>query len=359
MSLQRLARACAAALAVSAGACADLDSVTSPDAVLTLTATPQALAANGYATATIVAQIDPRTDERYRDISFHTTLGRFPAGTSPGATSIVATAGSEGRASVTLQAAAQVGIATVTAEIREGDAVKASRQVEIPFQPVPASEVIVLEVGRFEAPADGSAVTDLIARLDPSVPREQRTVTFSTTLGSLGAPNVTTREVLADSTNEARVGLISPRELGTALVTATLNGLAARARIAFTPALPHSMSLRAIGSLKLMATFSTKVPLAAELFRESGTVTRGTEVSFEAVDDTTRRSFGFFSGVTPSDIAGNVTAEFTPGNTTERGEATLTARVEGTRVSSSVKVEIVDPPPVPATPAGASHDALP
>lgn len=324
--------------------CADLDSTTSPDTVLTLTATPQALPANGYATATIVAQIDPRSDERFRDISFHTTLGRFPAGTSPGATSIVATANSEGRATVTLQSAAQVGTATVTAEIREGDAVKVAREIQIPFERVPASEVIVIQVGSFEAPADGSSITEVLARIDPAVPPEQRTVTFTTTLGSLGSPNVTSRQVLADSTNEARVGLVSPRELGTAIVTATLNNLAARASVTFTPALPDSMSLRVSGSFKLTATFSTRVSLTAELFRSSGTVTRGTEVDFEAVDDSSGQGFGYFSGVAPSDATGTVTADFTPGNTGERGEATITARVRGTNVRASVKVEIVDTP---------------
>jgi len=339
-------RRCAAVvtLAAALAACADLDSVSSPDTVLTLTATPLALPANGYATATIVAQIDPRTDERFRDISFSTSLGSFPAGTSPGAKSIVATANSEGRATVTLQAAAQAGIATVTAEIREGEAVKVSRQIEIPFERAPASDVIVLQVGSFEAPADGASVTDLVARIDPAVPTEQRTVTFTTTLGSLGAPNLTSRQVFADSTNEARVGLISPRELGTALVTATVNNLAARAQVTFTPALPDSMSLRLLGSFKLTATFSTKVSLSAELYRDTGTVTRGTEVSFEVVDDSSGQAFGFFSAVTPSDASGNVTADFTPGNTGERGEATITARVRGANVRSSVKVEIVDPP---------------
>jgi hypothetical protein len=55
--------------------------------------------------------------------------------------------------------------------------------------------------------------------------------------------------------------------------------------------------------------------------------------------------FGFFSGVTPSDNNNMVSAQFTPGNTTERGEATLRARVAGTDVLARVKIEVVDPPP--------------
>ena len=333
----------AAALGLVFAACANLDTVVTPDTVLTLTATPQSLPANGFATATIVAEIDPRSDERFRDIGFHTTQGSFPAGTSARATSIVVTANSEGRAIATLQAGAQVGVATVTAEIRDGDAVKVSRTLDIPFETVPPSDVIVLNVGSTEAPADGASVTDVVARIASDVPSAQRLITFTTTLGTLGGASATSLQARADTSNEAHVGLVSPRDTGTAVVTATLNGLAARGSVVFSRALPDSMSLSILGSFKISASFSSKIVLLADLYRDTGTVTRGTEVEFSATDDSTGRSFGHFSGVTPSDAQGKVSADFTPGNTGERGEATLTARVRGANVRSSVRVEIVDP----------------
>ena len=74
-----------------------------------------------------------------------------------------------------------------------------------------------------------------------------------------------------------------------------------------------------------------------------GEVTAGTEVRFRAFDDSTGNMFGFFSGVTPSDDSGMVVAQFTPGNTIERGEATIRARVTGTGVSTQFKIEIIDP----------------
>jgi hypothetical protein len=333
----------AAALGLVLAGCANLDTVVTPDTVLTLTATPQSLPVNGFATATIVAEIDPRSDERFRDIGFHTTQGSFPAGTSSRATSIVATASSEGRAIVTLQAAAQVGVATVTAEIRDGDAVKVSRTLDIPFEQVPPSDVIVLNVGSTHAPADGASVTDIVARIAPNVPTAQRLITFTTTLGTFGGPNATSLQSVADSSNEARVGLVSPRETGTAIVRATLNGLTASGSVVFRSALPDSMSLSIQGNFKISASFSSKVALSADLYRDVGTVTRGTEVEFSATDDSSGRSFGHFSGVTPSDAQGRVSADFTPGNTNERGEATLTARVRGANVRATVKIEIVDP----------------
>jgi hypothetical protein len=97
------------------------------------------------------------------------------------------------------------------------------------------------------------------------------------------------------------------------------------------------------GSFKLDASFSTKAILRLQLFRSVGFVSRGVEASFEATDVSTGRTLGFFSAVTPSDSSGLITAEFTPGNTTERGETVLEARVRGTNLRSSVRVELVDP----------------
>jgi hypothetical protein len=66
-------------------------------------------------------------------------------------------------------------------------------------------------------------------------------------------------------------------------------------------------------------------------------------VQFRATSDSSGNAFGFFSGITPSDASGLATAEFTPGNTTERGEATIRAWVSGTPADSQVRVEIVSP----------------
>lgn len=72
-------------------------------------------------------------------------------------------------------------------------------------------------------------------------------------------------------------------------------------------------------------------------------MSRGTEAVFTATDNSTGREFGIFNTVSPSDATGLITAEFTPGNTVERGEATLRAKVRGSNVSAQVTVEVVDP----------------
>ncbi len=72
-------------------------------------------------------------------------------------------------------------------------------------------------------------------------------------------------------------------------------------------------------------------------------VSPGLEVGWEAFDESTGNQFGFFSAITLVDANGNATAEFTPGNTTERGEAVLSGFVVGTFTNGKVVIEIVDP----------------
>jgi hypothetical protein len=326
---------------LAAGACSDLDSPAAQDEVLQVTVSPRALPADGFSSAEVVAEIDPRSQERYRDITFSTSLGSFPAGTSTGARTIVAAADSNGRALVVLRSAAQPGTATVTAEVRDGDVVKVARSAEVPFEPVAVSSVVVLDLGSAEAPADGATVTNAVARIATAVPSEQRTVTFATTAGTLGAAGGTSAQVRAGTDDLAIIGVVSPRTVASAVVTASVNNLTARKTIEFTHAYPDRVSVGLSGSFRLTASFSTKALVRVELTRETGTVTRGTEVRFAATDDSTGNEFGFWSAVTTSDTSGNASAEFTPGNTAERGEATIRATVPGTGRSAAVKIEIV------------------
>ncbi len=328
-------------LLLAGGACTDLDSPAEQDSVLQVTISPRALPADGFSSAQVVAEIDPRSQERYRDITFSTTLGSFPAGTSSGARTIVAAADANGRAVVVLRSVAQAGTATVTAEVRDGESVKAARSVDVPFEAVAVSSVVVLELGATSAPADGATVTNAIARVAAALPSEQRTVTFSTTAGTLAVSGSTSAQVRAGTDDLASVGLVSPRAVASAVVTASVNNLTARRTVEFTHAYPDAVSLAVQGSFRLTASFSTKATLRAELSRAVGSVTRGTEVRFTAVDDSTGQEFGFWSAVNDSDLNGIATAEFTPGNTSERGEATIRASVPGTNRSATVKVEIV------------------
>ena len=338
-------------LAASAGVCCllittctNIDTPAEPDNVLLLIASLAELPADGFSTSNITAQISPQANENYRDVMFTTTLGTFRAADPDHPDRIVVTANSAGIAVAALQSSPQTGTAVVTVEIRDEEAVKVARTVRITFEPLESSDVIQIQAESSTAPADGASVTNIFAKVAESMPLQQREILFTTTAGSFGGvvPSTATRTAGSDSV--ALVGLISPRETVTALVSATVNGQKSYTNVAFEPARPDQATMSVFGSLQLQATFATKVSLEVELFRDVGAVTPGTEVVFRCFDDSTGNMFGFFSGVTPSDDRGFVSAQFTPGNTTERGEATLRARVAGTDVLARVKIEIVDPP---------------
>ena len=339
--MKRLTLTLSLGAVLAAPGCTDLDAPAAPGDVLSLTVSPRSLPADGFTSAQVVAEIDPRTNERFRDIAFSTTLGSFPAGTSTGARTIVASADASGRAVVVLRSAAQAGTATVTAEIRDGDKVKASQSVEVPFEGVAASTVVTIDVSAASAPADGASITNVVARVASALPSEQRTVSFTTTAGTLGGGSSTTAQVRAGSDDLATVGLTSPRTTGLATVTASVNDLTARRTVEFTTALPDDVTLVVSGSFRLPASFATKAVLRAQLLRDIGTVSKGTEVAFTATNDSSGNTFGYWSGETRSDASGLVNAEFTPGTTTERGEATLRVSVPGTGVYATVRVEVV------------------
>lgn len=324
-------------------ACSGLNDVANPDDVLVLTASPPSIPANGYSVTLVSAQISTRSDERLRDVIFTTTLGRFPGADPATPQLIVATAGSDGRASVALQSTAQTGTAVVSAEIRESGAVKISQSIEVAFEAMSPSEVVVVIPSSLTAPADGATVTQIEAHIAAGIPVQQRSVVFTTTAGSFATLNPLTTTRNADAEGIAIANLMSPRTPTVAVVTATVNNIQAAASVTFEQALPDRIAVSVFGNLQLKATFATKVTVEAQLERVVGAVTEGTEVIFRAFDESTGSQFGFFSGATLSDATGRVTAEFTPGNTSERGEATIRVRVPGTDILGRVRIEIVDP----------------
>ncbi len=338
-------RALAAALClVGAPGCADLDAPPEADQVLGLASSAEKIPANGFSILTLTAQVDPRTRPELRDVTFTTTLGAFVGAVAATPREIVVPAGSEGRALATLRAGTEPGTATVTAEIRSAGAVLAVASVQVTFERAAAADILRVNISGQVAPADGATSTAVTVQLNPDLLPSQQVVSFTTTAGSFSAVgSVVTTDVRAGSDNLARVLLVSPREPATATVTASVSGFVGRTTVTFEAAAPDSLSLSVSGSLKITASFSSKLTVRAQLYRDVGTPTRGAEVRFSATSDSSGAAFGYFSGVTPSDASGLATAEFTPGNTAERGEATIRAWVAGTPAEGKVKVEIVSP----------------
>jgi hypothetical protein len=333
------------AVAALQSGCANLDDAASPQAVLSLTASPQAIAANGFSTVSLVATLDPRTAAQYRDVTFTTTLGSFVGTPATSSRTLTVPADADGRAVATLRAGTEPGTAVVSAEVRQGEVPRAVSTVNVRFEQATAADLILLELEAITAPADGATVTNVLARIDARFLPTQQTVTFTTTAGLFAPTNSSSADVRAGADSTARVGLVSPREPVVAIVSAIAAGFTARQTVTFAIAEPDSMTLGVLGSFRVQASFASKISLRAQLFRTTGTATRGQEVRFSITDDSTGRSFGFFSAITPSDASGIATAEFTPGNTGERGEATIEAYVADTHVAARVTIEIIDPPP--------------
>jgi hypothetical protein len=344
-TLPSAGRALAAALClVLAPGCADLDAPPEADQVLGLTASADKIPANGFSIVTLTAQVDPRTRPELRDVTFTTTLGTFVGAVAATPREILVPAGSDGHALATLRAGTEPGTTTVTAEVRSAGAVLAVATVQVTFERAAAADILRVDISDRTAPADGATTTAVLVELNPDLLPSQQLVSFTTTAGSFSSiGTVVTTEVRAGSDNVARVLLVSPREPATATVTASVSGFVGRTNVTFEAAPPDSLSVSVSGTLKITASFSSKVTVRAQLYREVGTPSRGAEVQFTATDDSSGNAFGYFSGITPSDASGLSTAEFTPGNTAERGEATIRARVAGTPADGRVKVEIAAP----------------
>ena len=313
--------------------------------MLGLTSSAGKIAANGFSIVTLVAQLDPRTRPELRDVTFTTTLGAFVGAAAATPREIVVPAGSEGQALATLRAGTEPGTATVTAEVRSGGAVLAVANVQVTFERAAAADILRVNIADQTAPADGATTTAVIVQLNPDLLPSQQVVSFSTTAGSFSTlGNVVTTEVRAGSDNVARVLLVSPREPGTATVTATVSGFVGRTTVTFEAAAPDSLVALGVGELPDHGLLLEQGHLPGTALprgrhpqpRRGGAAQRdqrrhGERVRLLQRHHPERRE------------RARHRAEFTPGNTTERGVATIRAWVAGTSADGKVKVEIVSP----------------
>ena len=175
-------------------ACTDVNRLAEPDDVMVLSAERAAITADGFSTTTITVRISRAADERFRDVIFTTTNGTFVASSTEDSRRIVVTADTSGQATASLRAALQAGTATVTAEIRDGQAVKVARTIEVRFQPIPASDLISIEALRTHgALQDGASVTDIVATITQGVPLDWKTERCSSPPRSVRSPGVSRR----------------------------------------------------------------------------------------------------------------------------------------------------------------------
>jgi hypothetical protein len=321
---------------VSVG-CYDANKITAPDEVMLLTASPDVIAANGFAISQITAHVDPASASKFT-ISFKTSVDALtiPNGQTR-------RPDSNGDVVVHLTSDTTPKTVIVTAEAKDGTNVVASRSVPVVFEAASAASVVRLSVSSSQLEADG--VSSVIIRAEVSPSFSSRQVTFRTTNGSFsrGSTPLTETTVTAGADGVAIVPLYAASSLGSAVVTATVNGFSASQTVSFVAAAPDFMTLTATPLTVSKALDTNLTTLVAVLSRSIGAVSGNTRVEFSIVNDTTgEANFGRFETQSRTSTDGEVTTttRYFPGIAAPLGLATITARVPDTNVTARVKINI-------------------
>ncbi len=306
------------------------------DRVIVLSAADGAtsLPADGFSRLRIEARLQGDPDFAKRTVVFSTSNGTLAGGT-PGTNCNgcqTVPADGSGRATIDLVSSQQVGTAVVRAWPMDAPGITAT--LPISFGAAQPDQTLQFVAAPDRAPADGATVSTFTVGISPSLPAASRTVTFQTTAGTFAPGNMASVQVSADAGGNASADLVSPRQITTGRVTATVNGVTREASIRFERALPNVITATVDTPIATAAT-STKIRVTATLLRNVGTVSDGTVVTFEAErEDGT--PVGLFTNITTT-TNGTASADFLP-NTTQAGTVTITVGAQDTRVTGTVQV---------------------
>lgn len=297
------------------------------------------LPADGISRLRIIAQITPEADLDKRTIVFTTSAGALVGGADGGGGAREVEAGADGQATIELQSSQQVEEAVVKASVKEVAGL--TRQILIAFVAADPDEVIRFTVQPATAPADGMTLSAFTVALSPSLPLGTE-VSFQTTLGSFAPEGATTVTRPADASFTATADLMSPSTLGTARIRATAHQVTREATLGFVRALPDRITVTTGGTVEVPASATGAVTVTATFLREVGDVTAGTVATFSATGDG-GAPVGSFRGVEVVGTNGQAAADFMPGETEYRGPVTLTVGAEGSTVTGTAQVQVVDP----------------
>ncbi len=301
----------------------------------------RSIAADGLSRVTLVATIAAGADSDKRTVTFTTTSGTF-VGAAGGGTSIDVSAGSDGRALAILQSSQKVETAVVSAAVKGTPSVAA--EIQIQFTAPDPNDVLRFVAAPASAPADGATVTLFTVAVSPAM--TTGTVTFTSSSGTFPATPV---PIGIDHT--ATAGLTSPKTIGAATVTATLNapgsggnGFSRQTSIRFDPALPNVITVQ-VDNLQVMP--GGKVRVTAHFTRPVGQVSANTVATFTA-RDASGNVIGGFENVTviqPGTSATDsvATADYLPGPDAAAGPVTITVGTDPASVTGSTTITVVKP----------------
>lgn len=342
--LRALLATALAATALFAGRCYNKKdySPTAPptaDALVLTTASGQtSLPADGVSKLQIIARISPDADADKRTVLFSTTAGTL-VGTANAANQIAVPADVTGTASVQLTSAQQVGIAVVTAQVQNVTGL--SRQLTVSFTAADPGSVVQFVAAPASAPADGATISSFTVQLSPALPLGAQ-VQFQATAGLFQPENAASVTRTADGSYRVSADLASPTTIGSGRVTATANNISQQTTIDFQRALPNLITVATNGTFELSPSTSSGVTVKGTFLRNVGTVTLGTVATFRATTPD-GAEIGFFRDVTTVGGSGVATATFLAGQTDYRGPVTITVGAQGSSVTGTTGITIVDP----------------
>jgi hypothetical protein len=306
---------------------------------LTVVGGGSSLPADGLSQLTLLATIAANADADKRVITFTTSSGSFVG--AAGVTTIDVTAGSDGRALAILRSSQRVETAVVSAVVKGSPTVSA--QLQIQFTAPAPDDVIRFVSPPAAAPADGQTVTLFTVLVSPSI--STGTVTFASSAGTFPPTPV---PIGIDHT--ATAGLTSPKTIGAASVSATLNttggsnGFSRQTPFRFDIALPNVITV-GVDSLTVMP--GGKVHVTAHFTRLVGQVTANTVALFSA-RDANGNDVGGFENVTVVQPAASgsdstASADFLPGENATPGQVTIFVGTDPPSVVGSTNVTVVKP----------------
>ena len=341
---------CGFVLSCGGGGGDDSGSASGKSGSITLSASATSLPADNSSSCTITATITDGNGSpvrHYTDVTFTTTLGRFRNGSTTYKVQTQPPLDSEGfpnpdasptgKAEAALIAGIKPGSAKVTAS---SNGVTQSIYISITEQaPCPATEVIKIVVDPITIPADGKSSTEITATLTditgtPVCAGTQ--VIFNTTLGSFSGGSNAYTVATGDTSGIVKVSLISSTVQGSALITATSDGISQSAYVGFGGA-PVAIALTA-NPTSIWADGVSSSAIEATLTDGTGQpVTPGIQVTFTTTLGTFKNGSQTYT-VATQDTTGKISASLVAGITL--GNALVKATANG--VTQSVYVTFTD-----------------
>ena len=212
-------------------------------ATITLEADPTSLPADGNSSSTITATIADSSGNPVHtgtEVNFSTTLGRFPNGSTSFKTTTPPPFGPDGRPDPSGSPTGKVSVSLTTGTTSGSAKVivnskGVSQTIYITF--LGNTAAITLAADPPSIAADGASSSKITATLTDSLGNPVNpgtSVTFSTTLGEFSNQTKTIEASTIDDTGVVSVSLTSGTTAGTAIVTATSDGVTQKVSVVFT-----------------------------------------------------------------------------------------------------------------------------